>query len=65
MFVSFTVLILAQPANFLYSVLYCLYKKLGHTPRAQKFVSEICSQVEERSVEFPNLTSITVLFKIS
>ncbi|VDD91645.1 unnamed protein product [Enterobius vermicularis] len=37
-----------QPANFLYSVLYCLYKKLGHTPRAQKFVSEICSQVEER-----------------
>lgn len=37
-----------QPANFLYSVLYCLDKKLSHTPRAQKFVSEICSQVEER-----------------
>lgn len=37
-----------QPANFLYGVLYCLDKKLAHTVRAQKLVTEICSQVEER-----------------
>ncbi|MFH4975626.1 hypothetical protein AB6A40_002335 [Gnathostoma spinigerum] len=46
-----------QPAMYMYSVLYCLHKTLAHTPRARKFVLEICGQLEERDGKYALLTS--------
>lgn len=42
------ILVTAQPAAYMYSVLYCLDKTISHTVRARDFVLEICGQLEDR-----------------
>uniref|UniRef100_A0A915PWS5 Mediator of RNA polymerase II transcription subunit 23 n=1 Tax=Setaria digitata TaxID=48799 RepID=A0A915PWS5_9BILA len=46
----------AQPAAYMYSVLYCLDKTISHTVRARDFVLEICGQLEDRDGKYALLT---------